>query len=131
MDAFAVAGERNVARQCQVQDGRLKDGAMWSNRCTMRRTRIIEGRTAFHPKGQRPSRDSDAPNQLILPWRFARQAYRHEIYQFSDTVRREKAGDQHVGFRPIELFRADAFPLGCDLEPASLLVVQDGGEHAR
>ena len=97
----------------------------------MRRTRIIEGRTASHAKRQRSPRDFDAPNQLILPGRVARQAYRHEIYQFSDTVRREKAGDQYVGFRPIELFRRDAFPLGRDLEPASLLVVQDGGEHAR
>ena len=131
MDALAVAGERNGTRQSQAQDGRLKDGAMFFDRYAMRHTRIIEGRTASHSKGQRSPRDSDAPNQLILPGRFARQADRHEIFEFADAVRREKASDQHIGFRPIELFRPNAFPLGRDLEPASLLVVQDGGEHAR
>ena len=59
----------------------------------MRHARIIEGRTASHAKRQRSPRDFDASNQLILPWRFARKAYRHEIYEFPDTVRREKAGD--------------------------------------
>src|SRR4029077_635345 len=92
---------------------------------------IIEGRMAPHPKGHRPSRDSDAPNQLILPGRFARQTYRHEIFKFADTVRREKAGEQHVGSRPIELLRPDTILAGRVLEPASLLVVQDGGEDAR
>src|SRR5580765_520043 len=104
---------------------------MFSDCRPMPEPRIIKGRTASHAKSQRSPRDFDAPNQLILPGRFAGQAYRHEIYEFSDTVRREKAGDQHVGFRPIELFCPDAFPLWCDLEPASLLVVQDGGKDAR
>ena len=123
--------ERNAARQPQAQSCRLEYGAMFSYRRAMRRTRIIEGWPAYHPKGHRPPHDFDAPNQLILPGRFAGQSYRHEIFQFADAVRREKAGDQHIGFRPIELFRPDVLSARADLEPPALLVVQDGGKDAR
>ena len=53
-----------------------------------------------------------------------------EIGQLRDTVAREEAGEQDVRVRQVELPAPCVIELGSQFEPASPLIVEDGGEYA-
>src|SRR5882672_1675490 len=62
--------------------------------------------------------------------RVGRQPYRHEVFQLGDSVRQQEARNQDVRGRPIELLAAHTIRFGRNLEPTSVLIVQNRSENA-
>ena len=97
----------------------------------MRRSSVVEGRVALHPKLEAAPDRLDPPDQLVLPARQSGKAYRHEILNLPDAVWREKPRDQNVRVRPIELFGSAAFAYRSDLKAAAFPVIENGAEDTR
>jgi hypothetical protein len=87
-----------------------------------------ESRRAFELELHGASHHLDPPDELVPVARFGRHVHRHVVGDLANAIGREKAGDQDVGVRPVELLVGDSLPARRNLEAAALLVVQDGGE---
>src|SRR5215213_4967682 len=92
---------------------------------------VVEGGGTLHPEGHGAADHLDAADDLVSALAAVRDAYRHVVRDFTDTVWCEEAGDEDVGVRPVELLAGGRFRIGRDSEPPTFLVVEDGREDAR
>ena len=81
-------------------------------------------------KGNHSSNRLHHTDQLMSALILGVQSDGHVVYDLPHSVRRQKAGHQHVALRVIELLVGHALGFRRDLEPPTLLVVEDGGENA-
>jgi hypothetical protein len=73
--------------------------------------------------------DSHPADELVR--RGSRDAYRHVILDFANSVCMQESRDEDIGFRPIELLVAEIIACRSNLESPAFLVVEDGGEYTR
>src|SRR6185437_606816 len=108
----------------------MKPHSLLCHLSMMRSSSVVEGGMASDMKFHTPLRHADPANQLMVPWRVRRQTDGHKIQDLTDAGRRMEARHKHVGIRPVELFLRDVCVGRSDLEPAALLIVENGRKHA-
>ncbi len=128
--AISIHRQRHAARQAQAEAVRMEHSTLFGHLRPMRVAGVVECGPALQPEGHRPAHRGDPAQQPAAGAHTGLPTHRHEVADFADAVGSEKAGDQHVGARPVELLVRRHRAAGPDHEAAALLIVEDRGEDA-
>src|SRR5258708_4969296 len=100
-DPVTIAREGEGRRQPQSQPASAEHGAALAHVALVASTGVVECGTALHAKRQHAAYDTNSPDQLIVPRVCA--AYRHIVFDLSDSIGVQKACDKNVRVGPVEL----------------------------
>ena len=127
--AAVVESERHRSGQTKAQPGPVEAGAVLAEMGLVLGAGVVEGGAALHVKRDAAADDADSPDQFLR--HRAGAADRHVILDLTHAVVVQKARDEDVGVRPVELLVPEIVAGRGNPEAPALLVVQDGGEDAR
>src|SRR5690606_9537378 len=93
----------------------------------MRYPRVVKPGTALHFETKVAVDARYSSNKLLS---FKQFFHWHEIGGFPHAIGREKPGQQDICIRQVHLFILDIAVLRADLEIASFIAIEKGGEYA-
>src|SRR5215831_18823150 len=93
--------------------------------------RIVKGRATDQLEGELTTYDPNGAYDAVVPGVFFRRLDRHEVSDLTNTIGREKAGDQDIGFGEIVLIVPELGRiLGCNTEEPAFFSIQQGTKDA-
>ena len=96
----------------------------------VRIARVVERGPTLQPERHRPSHHLHTTDECPGPRTAVRGSHGHEVNNLPDPVGGEEPRHEDVGVRPVKLLVRHPVLGGSNLEPPSLVMVEDSGEHA-
>src|SRR5215472_2387125 len=92
---------------------------------------VAEGGAASRQDAHSTFDAVDTPTKMPIPGRVSGKPYRHEIFQFSNSIGKQESRHEDVCGGPIELFVPHVIADRANLKATSFVVIQNCPKDAR